>query len=129
MDDNPLSVTLCEEASDYDNDGDDALVPVHPACCAGEAEYSLIFEVIFPVTRELYHNIHPSRDSGVRRHIQQISLSRSGCLASQIFWELLTPPHTGMAMAAISHSSHYLLQPVASRRICEHRTHTPCQGG
>ena len=56
VDDSSLTVTICEEAS---GDNEKAPVPVHPACCAGEAEYSLIFEVIFPVPRQLHHNIHP----------------------------------------------------------------------
>ena len=57
VDDSHLTVTICEEASADDEEAPP--VPVHPACCAGGAEYSLIFEVIFPVPRQLPHNIHP----------------------------------------------------------------------
>ena len=76
VDDSHLTITLCEEAS---ADDEEKTVPVHPACCDCEAEYSLIFQVIFiqQAVVELYSPL--VRVSGVRRHIHQIFLTRSGC--------------------------------------------------
>ena len=46
VDDSRLTLTLCEDTLAYDDEDSDP-APVYSACCAGEAEYSLMFQVIF----------------------------------------------------------------------------------